>query len=395
MKKFLNNYGSWLGRVALFGLILLLPGQALAGKNVFKFFEDMEIHGFVSTSYSYNTNTPASQTNCGLTGNCLRIFDQDDNSFKLDIAELVFLKETPDAGDIGFRVDLAFGFSLPEVEQSAASSPVIPRPGTNASGHDDFNLQQAFVSWNAPVGNGLQLDMGKFITHIGSEVIEGYDGWNWNFSRSFLFGLTIPFIHTGIRTSYEFNDQWSAMASVSNGFAVGETDTNKAKTLGLQLGYNPTDNVGILANWIGGNEPGNSDFLSVWDFVIDVGATNELSLQANIVFGSHENAGAGFSTAKWWGYALYGRYDFSKLFSLNVRGEYLNDSDGFATGGFGGTVGTNLWEFTITPEFRIHNNFVVRLEYRHDDASTLAFEDSNGNGTGSQDTVSFNALVHF
>ncbi len=393
MKKLLNLFSSRLGQAALFGLILLLPSQALAGKNVFKFFEDTEIHGFVSTSYSYNFNKPATQTNCGVTGTCLRIFDQDDNSFKLDIAELVFLKETPDVGDIGFRFDLAFGFSLPEVEQSAASSPVILRPGTNASGHDDFNLQQAFVSWKAPVGNGLQLDMGKFITHIGAEVIEGYDGWNWNFSRSFLFGLTIPFIHTGVRASYEFNDQWSAMASVSNGFAVGETDTNKAKSLGLQLGYSPTENVGILANWIGGNEPSNTQFLQVLDFVVDVGVTNELSLLGNFVYGTHEN-GSGYadgSTAKWFGYALYARYDFSKLFSLNVRGEYLNDSDGFSTG----AVATNLTSFTITPEFRIHDNMVLRLEYRHDDASTPAFEDENGLGTGSQDTFAFNALVHF
>ncbi len=89
---------------------------------------------------------------------------------------------------------------------------------------------------------------------------------------------------------------------------------------------------------------------------------------------------------------MYARYDFNKWFSMNVRGEYLNDSDGFSTG----TVATNLWEITFTPEFRIHENMVVRLEYRHDEASsTLAFEDKNGNPTGSQDTVSFNALVHF
>ena len=75
MNKFLNINGSRLGRVALFGLILLLPNQAWAGKNVFKFFEDMEIHGFVSSSYSYNFNKPLSQTNCGFTpGGCIRIF---------------------------------------------------------------------------------------------------------------------------------------------------------------------------------------------------------------------------------------------------------------------------------------------------------------------------------
>ncbi len=50
MKKFLSFYGSCLGRVALFGLILLLPTQALAGKNNFKLLDDVEIHGFVSTS---------------------------------------------------------------------------------------------------------------------------------------------------------------------------------------------------------------------------------------------------------------------------------------------------------------------------------------------------------
>ena len=102
MKKFLNNYGLRLGRVVLFGLILLVPSQVLAGKNAFKFFEDMEIHGFVSSSYSYNFNKPLSQTNCGIAplAGCARIFDQDDNSFKLDNTELVFLKETPDVGDM-------------------------------------------------------------------------------------------------------------------------------------------------------------------------------------------------------------------------------------------------------------------------------------------------------
>ncbi|MEE8268891.1 MAG: outer membrane beta-barrel protein, partial [Nitrospinaceae bacterium] len=253
MKKLLNLFSSRLGQAALFGLILLLPSQALAGKNVFKFFEDTEIHGFVSTSYSYNTNKPASATNCGVTGTCLRIFDQDDNSFKLDIAELVFLKETPDVGDIGFRIDLAYGFSLPEVSQQGGSSPSIPKLTTNAAGDNDFDLQQAYVSWKAPVGNGLQLDMGKFITHIGLEVIEGYDGWNWYFSRIYLFGLAIPFVHTGIRASYDINDQLSAMVALVNGFSTtGTTDSNNAKSLGLQLGYAPTDNIGILVNWLGG-----------------------------------------------------------------------------------------------------------------------------------------------
>ena len=42
MKKLFNLYDSRLGWVALLGLILLLPGQALAGKNAFKLLDDVE-----------------------------------------------------------------------------------------------------------------------------------------------------------------------------------------------------------------------------------------------------------------------------------------------------------------------------------------------------------------
>ena len=125
-----------------------------------------------------------------------------------------------------------------------------------------------------------------------------------------------------------------------------------------------------------------------------IGLTNELSLQLNVDYGLEENgSGKGDgSSSNWWGYAVIARYDVNKWFSMNVRGEYLNDSDGFATG----TVGTNVWEFTFTPEFRVHDNFVFRVEYRHDEASTPVFEDESGLTTNdTQDTIAMNALVYF
>jgi len=395
MKKFSNIYGLRLGRVVLFGLVLLLPSQAWAGKNVFKFFEDMEIHGFVSSSYSYNFNKPQSQTNCGvapLTG-CARIFDTDDNTFKLDNTELVFLKDTPDTGDIGFRFDLTFGFSLPEVAQRARSSAV-------AAGDDDFDLQQAYVSWKAPIGKGLQLDFGKFITHVGAEVFEGYDGWNMNFSRTYMFGWGIPFTHTGLRAAYEFTDQLSVMGMIANNWEeAGVSDNNSDKTFGLQVGYHPTETIGVLLNWAGGNQgtiggaaPSvNSNFRNIYDVVVDIALTGQLSLQLNADLGTEQNAGATGNTAKWWGYAGIVRYDFNKWFSMNVRGAHFNDDDGFRLG----AVGNKLWEITFTPEFRINQNMVVRFEYRHDQSNLGVFENSRGVGTSHQDTFAMNALIHF
>ena len=36
------------------------------------------------------------------------------------------------------------------------------------------------------------------------EVIEGYDGWNDQYSRSLLFGYAIAFTHTGVKATYPF-----------------------------------------------------------------------------------------------------------------------------------------------------------------------------------------------
>ena len=51
--------------------------------------------------------------------------------------------------------------------------------------------------------------------------------------------------------------------------------------------------------------------------------------------------------------------------------------------------------FTITPEVRIHPNFVVRGDLRRDHSNRAVFERSDGTFTGSQVTVSVNALFIF
>ncbi len=374
MKKFFGLFS-----LLLFFLAFVLSGPVQAGKNTFKLLDDVEIHGFASSSYTFNFNEPDTRKNQ------FRIFDRDANSFQFDVGELVFLKETPDADDIGFRVDLTYGFSLPEVAQSSPASP--------GAAEDDFDVQQGYVSWKAPVGNGLQLDFGKFITHIGAEVIEGYDGWNSNFSRSFLFGLAIPFTHTGLRASYDINDQLSVMGVIANGWD-NTTDNNDSKSIGFQVGYNPTDNLGILFNWMGGNEQDDSDheFRQIFDIVVDVGLTNQLSVQLNLDYGTEQDEGVGGGTAEWYGLAGIVRYDVNKWFSMNFRAEFFNDDDDVRTQT--GTPGNDMWEITITPEFRISNNMVVRFEYRHDDSNQPVFVDGAGL-SDSQDTVALNALVYF
>ena len=381
--------------VLLFFGLAILVNNAHAVEMSVKVLDGVEIHAFASSSYTFNLNEPTNRDPNSAT-NVNRIFDTDHNSFKFDVGELVFLRDTPTPGDVGFRTDLAYGFSIPEVTQSAAD--------TNDSQTHQFDVQQAYVSFNAPIGTGLQINFGKFITHIGAEVIEGYDGWNYNFSRSFLFGLAIPFTHTGIRASYTMNDELSVLWMVANGWDA-TVDNNDGKTFGSQIAYTPTDDVSIFLNWAAGQEdignqaPFSNDVTNIFDIVVDVALTNKTMLQLNFDYGHQSNGAVSGDDAQWWGIAGIVRHDYNKWFSLNVRGEFFDDDDGTRAGSatdLPAGQGQQLWEITITPEIRINQNMIVRFEYRHDHSNRNAFFDSSAGETiDTQDTIAVNGMFFF
>lgn len=366
---------------ALLLLSVLLGGAAQAA--TLEVMDGVELHGFVSTSYNYNFNNPDPATNAN------RIYDFDHNSFKFDVGELVLLKEANDPGTIGFRTDITYGNSVPVTIEGDPDA--------------DFSIQQAYVTYHAPVGSGLKIDAGRFVTHLGAELIEGYDGWNYNFSRSYLAGLAVAFTHVGVRASYTLNDKVSLLGMVANGWD-NTTDNNEGKTLGLQVAYQPSDNVSLLLNWAGGPERDNShDWRNIFDVVLDMSLTNRTSMQFNFDYGTEENGAGPGNDATWWGLAGILRHDYNDWFSMNLRGEFFSDDDGTkanqrTTAPFNEPIvlgGQDLWEITVTPEFRINQNMVVRLEYRHDDSDANAFIDDNGAVTDSQDTVAVNALFYF
>src|SRR5262245_27401668 len=68
---------------------------------------------FLSSTYSYNFNRPASGTNQ------FRVFDFDDNTFKVDVVELVAQRPVVKPRDSGFRLDLTVGSSIPRVTAAA------------------------------------------------------------------------------------------------------------------------------------------------------------------------------------------------------------------------------------------------------------------------------------
>jgi hypothetical protein len=346
------------------------PAPAPAAKP---WYEEIAVNGFVSASYSYNFNRPDSGTNQ------LRVFDFDDNTFKVDVAEVVLQRAISKPGEAGFRVDLAAGSSIPRVSSSAGL----------LQGRD-IDLQQGFVSWIAPLGSGLRLDAGKFVTHFGYEVIEGYDGYNDNATRSLLFGFTIPFAHTGLRASYTFSDQLAGMFELCNGWDVAR-DNNSSKSLGLQLVWTPAKTVTVYGNFMTGPERANlnSDPRNLFNVVAQWKLSDATVLALDAVHGFEKGAVTPGETASWSGIAGYARLGISETFALCLRAEYFDDSDGARTG-----AAQKVKEVTVTPEIKVSSHRLFRGGLRVDWSDAEVFGKRDG-FKSNQPTILLNTIYAF
>ena len=340
--------------------------------------QEVTLNGFLSTSYSYNFNRPASGTNQ------YRVFDVNENTFALDEFELVMQKAVAKPRDTGFRVDLTIGSSVPHVTASAG----LFRDESGQAG--DLDVHQAFASWVAPLGSGLRVDFGKFVTHHGYEVIDGYDGWNDNASRSFLFGYAIPFAHVGVRGSYTFSPRLAGMVMLVNGWDVA-VDNNDSKSVGGQLAWTPAAPLTVFLNGMYGPERTNddSDPRKLLDLVTIWKMTDRVVLGANADYGEERGAVQPGQTATWSGVAGYVRTALGGPFSVALRGEYFADSDGARTG-----LAQYLVEGTLTPEVRVSPRLLMRSDIRVDHSNRDAFEKASGHVT-SQPTILFEAIYAF
>jgi hypothetical protein len=328
---------------------------AAADTATLKFFSGTELTGFVDTYYSYNFNTPktACQTNAGVAMfNCLHNFDFAHNSFSLNLAEVALEKKPTADSRGGFRIDLDYGPTTAWVHSFDPGGVSIYQ-----------NIQQAYVSYLAPAGKGsLQLDFGKFVTPAGYEVIETKD--NWNYSRSLLFALAIPYYHLGMRAAYSPNDKVTVTGFLFNGWN-NSVDNNGGKSVGLSVTGKPTGALTIIENYIGGPETtgDNTGWRHLSDTVLTYTVNKPVSFALNYDYGKDQN-----SNQTWQGVAVYLKFQANDWFALVPRYEYLKDKDAFMTG-----ASQNVQEFTLTAELKHKDGVMMRIEYRGDMADSPYF----------------------
>lgn len=328
----------------------------------------IEIGGLVDTYFDYYSTKPAGDVP-------LRNFDTRHNQFALSMAEVWLAKAPTEDSRVGFKVKLNFG---------PASSNFIH--STEPGGTPYHNVQEAYASYLAPVGNGLQIDAGAFVTPHGAEVIEAKD--NMNYSRSLLFTLAIPYYHSGVRVSYAASDKVTVMGGITNGWNSFE-DNNTGKTPMVGVTVKPTSAVSVVGNYMFGPEQAgnNDDFRHLIDATVTAAATPKVTLAANYDYGRES---FGSTSVSWQGIAAYAKFQATPVVAFTPRFEFLDDTDGFTTGAV-----QKLKEVTGTLELKANENLQWRIEYRTDFSDEEAFENSRGAFKKHRNSIGFGLLYSF
>jgi hypothetical protein len=358
-------------------LVSSAPGGTPPPPSLAGLLGPTSLSGFVDVYYGQNFNNPTSRSNS------LRFFDGATNQFGLNLVELV-VDKAPDPSNsrTGYHVALGFGQAMNAVNGSE------PQAGL---GFDQY-LKEAYFSYLAPVGKGLQVDVGKFVTPHGAEVIETKD--NWNYTRGILFSYAIPYYHFGARAKYTFNDKYALSGFFVNGWN-NVVDNNTGKTYGIGFSWNPNKKFGIAQNYMAGPEQNNlnSTWRQLADTVVTYSPNSKLSFIVNGDYGRGDRIDLGEGLLSkpvyWTGVAGYVKYAFNSTSAFSTRYEYYNDHDGFTTG-----TAQHFNEFTTTFERLMAHHIISRFEFRRDMSNRDPFLKGN-TPVGGQNTMTAGLVYTF
>jgi hypothetical protein len=279
-------------------------------------------------------------------------FDTSHDTFQLDQAGLQ-LAYQPKTG-FGAVVDVIAGEDAKIIDGAESA-------GASAN---SFDIVQGFAQY---VTGPLTVQAGKFTTLAGAEVIAPTG--NTNFSRSLLF-FAEPLTHTGLRATYAVTDTLSVIVGVNNGWNYTKINYG-SKTGELGVAFNPNKYVSLTAQVYAGKDPIYAAERTLFDTAATFNVTSALSFVVSYDWGKQESSTAtpaNLTAGDWEGFAGYVNYQLNSQWRVSLRGEYLDDKDGFVTGAPQG-----LKEGTLTFGYDPVASFELRIEGRYDKSSEATF----------------------
>lgn len=397
----------------------------------------IKISGYVDTSYIVNLsdrdNTgPVAGASAQNTG---RVFDRHYDSFNVNAVKLTIEKgKDTSKFPAGFRVDGIVG----------SDANVFDGSGT-ANNDSKVFLEQAYINLGVPLGNGVDVKVGKMVSLIGYEVAESPA--NWQFSRSDAFRLA-PITQAGVTAGYQWNDWLTTTVGLINGYdnfqiatggiaGAGNFNTSlafvgRANVTGPKTSFG--DFNGFLAGFYGSEDTGTSTTLNHPESsIIDFGITwnkpfevkplglgveylyrhDDISMAAAAANTQTVLQPAGASST-----SIYGKWDWNKWTTSSARFSYsqYDNPRGSAIGvnnGLGPLVvpvagfnpsDTDMYTVTLTQAFNVWKDTLLRLEWRHDwtDTPSVGFGAANATAGAAQndirqeqDTLAVNVVYSF
>ena len=372
-----------------------------ADRRVLDFLKGNTINFSFDGYYAYNFNHPYGRVNY------LRAYDVLSDAFSLNQASVIFEHATDAAAGkrFGMRLDLQFGQATETLQGNPANE---PRPNVYR------NVFQAYGTYVAPIGRGLTVDFGKWVSALGIE--NNYTKDEINYSRAYWFNF-LPFYHMGVRANYRFNDKLAASYWVVNGTEQTEpTNAFRDQFFGLvitprktitwnvnyYLGQDHPDvrqlpNAGPVPLQPGLNvlpiRPAPDGRLHIMDSYVSWQKTPKLTLALEgdyVIQRLWRNSGPGRSSApsEVWGGAAYAKYQLTPRVALGGRAEYLSDRQGMFSG-----VGQALKETTATFDYKIAEGFLMRYEWRRDFSNQPYFQTDTLVGRDRQQNTATIGLV--
>jgi hypothetical protein len=359
----------------------LVSGVSADDRKTLDFLHDTTINLALDTYYEYNFNNPVGRVNL------LRAYDVLSNEFSLNQASLV-LEHAPDVAAgrrWGARLDLQFGQATDTLQGNPANE---PRPEIYR------NVFQAYGTYVVPIGKGLNIDFGKWGSSLG---IEGnYTKDQMNYSRAFWFDF-LPFYHMGMRASLPLNDRFTVNYWIVNGTnQVEATNGYKDELFGFTA--LPQKNVTWTFNYYLGQEhpdrapatncgpipvqpglcftaitPAPNGKTHIFDSYVTWKAAPKLTLALEgdyFIQRLWQNAAPGESSAPSHvdGGAAYIQYQLAPKFAFASRAEYMSDRGGLFSG-----LTQALKENTVTFDYKVTDNLLMRYEWRRDFSNQPSF----------------------
>lgn len=342
--------GSRTSRKAMLLVLILSPAlnpQAARAEDAAPTPPAITVGAFVETYVAWNFNRPEN----GVTA--FRGFDARHNSFALSNA-VIDTRWT--AGAIAGRLALQTGDTPDIYYGSEATS-------------DVRHVLEATIAWKAPIGKGLTLDGGLFLSPIGPEAVPVKDNWTW--SRSTLF-YALPFYHAGFRATYPLGDRWNVIAGVYNGWN-SVTDTNGKKSISVQGLYTKPDKVTASLLYFGGAERARGSaegepWRNLFDAHFTITVSPTLSVQGHADAGFENTT---FGRASWRAGALAARVKATSWLYVAGRVDLLDETTPASRAGAAAAIffpTKRVSSLTGTLDARPDGRLSARLECRRDSA---------------------------